>query len=781
MKEKGHLVAEIKRRRLPQTAALYVAVAWGGTEILVFLIEGLFGELLAKEARRYLAILLIAGFPAAMYLAWVRDLGLQARRVLGAGALAAALVGFLLWYVKPPPPTLGPESIAVLPFDVCEERQSDETFALGLTAAVHTKLAQRRGLSIIGRRSIEAVLETSPTLSTVGEILGVKYILSGIVCREGRDPTIQAELTDNRGKIIWRQEFRETVNDYNQVEQQLAELVDNQVAAQFGDRTAGARGDVVDQEALRQLQIGKGYLEQNESEKAEDAFRKALEIEPEFPEAYNFLQIAVTHKKEQGTRGEHLRETRDILEQALDSARAQARRDPGDFDANRIAGFIIHNFSEDENEIAYMVYRELGPDGVRARKEKARAGFEEAQLYLDRALALRPRDGEMRWWVAHNLAFLGVEKRKESIEVLEEGLRLDPFNADIAWNLSTRRAEFGDVRGAMDLLDSFDALPQGKDAGLLHWQLELLNNLGRPDEQFAYEVEAFKGGPENGEKLFWALLHLPRTNANIAQLGLRDQAAVLHDVLSALPGRDRAGYLWRLFQEDFYLQALGREEEVARRNLEEVAGLSNEEILDEWMVPAAGFAWAFWQVGELERAVGLFEALAFYPHQERWSERAMDLRMALADLYHELGREDDMLAVLEEVVEYLEKEVEVGVRHPQVLAQLARAYRLRGEQDAFLKTMDLAVDYGFAFAGICCRDYLTDEQQRAFARYFSDELDALEGNPDYEIIKTRMRAIVDARRANIRALLAANDMEELLAASVVPNLLKWEEEKASGN
>jgi hypothetical protein len=159
----------------------------------------------------------------------------------------------------------------------------------------------------------------------------------------------------------------------------------------------------------------------------------------------------------------------------------------------------------------------------------------------------------------------------------------------------------------------------------------------------------------------------------------------------------------------------------------------------------------------------------------------MDLRMALAGLYQELGREDDMLSVTEEVVGYLENEVAVGVRHPQVLGKLAGAYHMRGDREAFLKTMDLAVDYGFADVGLCCQDYWSDTQRREFGQYYLDENDALEDNPDYEIIKARMRAIVDARRANIRALLAANDMEALMASSVVPYLLETEEQEASEN
>jgi tetratricopeptide (TPR) repeat protein len=784
-RERRNLVAELKRRRVPQTAALYVAVAWGGTEILVFLIESLFGESQAKEARRYLAVFLIAGFPAAMYLAWVRDLGLKARRLFVAGTLAAGLVGFLLWYVEPPAPPLGLNSIAVLPFKVCEGRQSDSNFAQGLWATVNSKLAARREVfSTMGRQSVQTVMETSPTLAKAGEMLGVNYILTGIVCREGRDPTIEAELTDNRGKIVWRQEFRETTNDYNQVEEQLADLVDNRVAAQFGDRTAGVKGHVVDQDALTHLRIGQGYLEQKDLERAEEEIRKALEIDPDYPEALYNLQIVVSNNWAANKRGENVRETRAILELALDSARAQARRDPGDFYANKIAGFVIHNFAEDEKEIAYMEYEQLGPEGVLARQKQALAGFEEAQLYFDRALALRPDDAEVCAWTAHNLAFLGAKERKEAMAILEQCHRRDPLHAELAKWLAVKRAQFGDVRGAMELLDSFGQLPQGKDNSLFFWQLEILNNLGQVDEQLAYEVETFQDGLQMGKKLDLALTHLARANGWFAYLGLRDEAAALHDAISRLPGEEdwrKEHTMWRLFREDFYLHSIGRGLEVSLRKLEEVAGQSNEEILENWWVKAGQYASAFREAGDFERAVGLYKALALFMQQESWSERAMDLRMALANLYYQLSRRDDMFPVVDFVVDYFEKEVAAGVRHPHVLAQLAYAYGLKGEDEAFLKTLDLAVDYGHWEMGICCQDYWSEEQSRAFARDIPDWLDAFEGNPDYEIIKTRMRSIVDAQRANIRALLAANDMEQLFASSVLPYYAELEQQEESGN
>ena len=101
------LLRELNDRGVVRAAAMYVAIAWGGTEILVFLTDALQGEQASGPLRKYLAILFIAGFPVAMYLAWTRDLGLRARRVVAAGAMAAVLVAVLIWLTPNPPMTPG--------------------------------------------------------------------------------------------------------------------------------------------------------------------------------------------------------------------------------------------------------------------------------------------------------------------------------------------------------------------------------------------------------------------------------------------------------------------------------------------------------------------------------------------------------------------------------------------------------------------------------------------------------------------------------------------------
>ena len=768
----NRFVKTLNERRVPQTAGLYIAVAWGGTEILVFLVDALFGEAIAADARRYLAIFLIAGFPAAMYLAWVRDLGHQARRMFAAGVLAVAIVGVLLWFIGPEEPPLGPDSIAVLPFDVCEERSSDKILAVGLTAAVHGRLAERPNLSVVGRPTMKSVLDTAPTLTTVASVLGVRYLLSGVLCREGRDPILQTELLDDHGKVIWRGEFRETTNEYNQVSQQLAELVDNGVAARFGDRTAGLMHRAVDRDALRQLQIGYGFLEQRERDKAIEAFEKALDIEPDYPSALYALSLAVWSHGSDESRKAKLEETAGILRKALERAKADVKLNPRDFEANKIAGFIIHGLAEDENEIAYMDYKELGKSGVLAKRQKARDGFVEAQRYLDAALSIRPDDSEVRSWVAHNLAFQAPSHRKMAMDVLADGLEMDPFNVQLAAELAQRRVEFGDVGAAMDLLDSFAVLPQGKRD--LWWQqLEILNNLGRIDEKLAYHIELLQEAPaDDGDPVFG---HLAWNASHFVFLGLRQEAAELHEILSRTPFGE-GSWFRQYFLHDAYDMAIGHGDETVERRLEEVVGLTNEQILEKWFLFAKGYARAFWEAGDRDRAVELMEALALYPQQTRWKEREMNLSFELAYMYDAVGNLDGMKSVLSKVIAYLEEEVAAGVRHPATLGMLAEAHAGFGNKDEALVMLDLAIDYGSVDPFFCCMDYFSEAQKDAFfsaedrERWWKD----FEGDASFELAKTRMRSNLDAKRANIRALLAAHDIEQLL----VPWVEYYEKQRA---
>jgi tetratricopeptide (TPR) repeat protein len=345
----------------------------------------------------------------------------------------------------------------------------------------------------------------------------------------------------------------------------------------------------------------------------------------------------------------------------------------------------------------------------------------------------------------------------------------DPFDAALAQQVAFRLVEFGRLREAMELLDRFQAFPQGKDP--LWWtQFEILQNHGRYDEKLAYHIDLLKKDPVVHDDLY-RLGHLWWTVSDVAKLGMFDEAEALYQIVASVPTpasppRDPEFVRWgrQRFLEDFYLEATGRVEEAAARTIERVAELSNDEILNAWYVEAAWIAKMFRAIGETDRAIELLEAMRHYQFRtSRWAERQLTHSMRLARMYMQVGRGDDARPVLEEIATSLQSETDGGARHPETLLRLASAYGWLGDDEAALRALDLAIDYGAFDMTLCCADLNPHaEPGQGEVAWWA----GLEGDPRFIQSRARMRAQVEEQRSNIRALLAQNDMEQLLAPLV---------------
>lgn len=66
------VIVEFRRRRMFRAAAVYFAVAWAASEVLRFIFEA-WG--MPAWTVTLLATLFVVGFPVAMFLAWVFEIG----------------------------------------------------------------------------------------------------------------------------------------------------------------------------------------------------------------------------------------------------------------------------------------------------------------------------------------------------------------------------------------------------------------------------------------------------------------------------------------------------------------------------------------------------------------------------------------------------------------------------------------------------------------------------------------------------------------------------------
>jgi TolB-like protein len=769
------LFQELRRRRVLSTVALYIVGAW-----VVLQVAELAFPALDKpdEAIRWVWLGALLLLPLVLVFGWRYDIAktgiqrtapsaeqeaapvLQTADLWFIGSLAAIAlltVGVMLIEIgqmEPDTPVRilpAENSIAVMPFDVCEERASDLPLASGLTGEVIERLAARDRLKVIGRSTVFNLASAGMSAQQVSELLGTEHVLTGTLCRDGLDLTLDAELVDQDGFIEWRERFTRLVNRFDQVEQQLATLVANGVSLELGDVIQASSNAPVNRLALEQLLIGEAYHREGNLDKAHEAYSRALEHEPGLAKAVWSLAMLETHRSSLLNVGPSIESAWPLGQQALELALQELERGVPDFEANRAAGSILNTMARWQEELTWREANELGEEEAVARIREAKEHFAEAEQYLRSALLLNPSDTSVRNLLAGSLSRQGIHRDAEALGILQDGLALDPFNKSYSVNLATKLAHRGQYRQAMELLDRFQALPLDSRPGY-GFQLEIMNNSERFDEKLAKLIEIMRCCPEIAGTDHWVIAHMWWMAGQIAGLGLLEEAEAYYQAVAQLPYPENRSE-WRDFFLGFYLEYSGRGAEYNESLSAEIAGMSNEEILDNWGEGVRQYAIMLWQTGERERAIELFETLQHRQQAPLWAERQTQEMTDLAELYLEVGRNEDARPLFEKSALRLEEQVEAGMRHPQTLYQLARVYAFLGDDAAAADLLDMAVDYGS----------LQLVLGPAVVTTYSDKtIDPFPDTPRFNQARNRMQNLMDQQAANVRDLLAHNDLDALL-------------------
>jgi TolB-like protein/tetratricopeptide (TPR) repeat protein len=408
------IVEELKRRSVFQTAALYIAVAWGGTEILAFLIDALWGEQRAAIASKYLAILFIAGFPVAMYLAWSRDLGSTARRYVSAAGIGILLTGALAWLVpsgpeapySPSVPASGVMTLAVLPLDDLAATPGQDYFAGGMTEALIAELSKLGTLKVISRTSVMQYKGTTKTVPEIARELGANMIVEGSVLRSGDQVRITAQLieaaTDHH---LWADSFEGDMQDVLGLQGDAAKAIVRGIGGSIevpGAQSAShQRVDPQAFDAYLRARM-KGLEAQGNAEDVIEAAEQVIEIDPSFAPGYAYLSdlygyLALTTNVTHGDAYLH---------------------------ARRLADKAV----------------ELDPDLPYARVAMARVlyqfewDWEAAQAEFERALQLDPNNAEALELYG-SLRVLILEDCEGGLALLDAARERDPFNPAAHFNL----------------------------------------------------------------------------------------------------------------------------------------------------------------------------------------------------------------------------------------------------------------------------------------------------------------------------------------------------------
>jgi TolB-like protein/class 3 adenylate cyclase len=186
-------------------------------------------------------------------------------------------------------------SIAVLPFNNISGDAEQEYFADGMTENLITDLSKISGLFVIARNSSFSYKGQQVKIRQVAEELGVRYVIEGSVQRSGSQVRINAQLIDaTTGGHLWAERYDGSLADVFALQDQVtARIVEAMsvtlTAEELEDLESLGTSDVAAHDAYMQ---GLSFYLRNtpaDNAKAENHFKRAIELDPDFKRAYTAL------------------------------------------------------------------------------------------------------------------------------------------------------------------------------------------------------------------------------------------------------------------------------------------------------------------------------------------------------------------------------------------------------------------------------------------------------------------------------------------------------------
>jgi TolB-like protein/Flp pilus assembly protein TadD len=294
------------------------------------------------------------------------------------------------------------KSIAVLPFVDMSEKHDQEYFSDGLSEELIDMLTKVPELRVPARTSSFYFKGRQATIADIARALGVAHVLEGSVRKSGNTLRVTAQLirVDN-GYHVWSETYDRKLEDIFKVQDEIASAV---VTALRVHLLPTQRPSAQDKLRTENLEAYNLYLQGRQSYNQGDAagyqgavtaFRAAAALDSHYAAAYADLALAQFWLADStgSTAG---------FESALAAAEKAIALAPGLAASYAARGFVR------------AVYR---------------FDFVGAQVDLDKAVALSPRDADVLHRSAVLLAILG--KLPAAIAREEQALALDPLSAEI--------------------------------------------------------------------------------------------------------------------------------------------------------------------------------------------------------------------------------------------------------------------------------------------------------------------------------------------------------------
>jgi adenylate cyclase len=191
-------------------------------------------------------------------------------------------------------------AIAVLPFANFSGDPEQEYFADGITEDIIAMLAGWRAFPVIARNSTFTYKGKVVDIKKVGEELGVRYVVEGSVRKSGRRIRVTAQLirADTGHHIIAERYDRDLIDLFemqDEITHSIAGAIEPEILKFERERIAERSQHNENAYELYQRGMFHHYRQNKEDNREAQAyFRRALAIEPHYPQATAALSITLT-------------------------------------------------------------------------------------------------------------------------------------------------------------------------------------------------------------------------------------------------------------------------------------------------------------------------------------------------------------------------------------------------------------------------------------------------------------------------------------------------------
>lgn len=283
--KRSALIAELMRRRVHRVAVGYVITGvgvLGAAEVIL--------DPLGRESwRTYIVILVLAGFPIALLLAWMFELKRESpssavQGTPGAGPVTGTAVADVALAQD--------RSIAVLPFTDLSPGRDQEYLCDGMVEELINALSKVKELHVAARTSSFHFKGRSDDIREIGTALNVKTVLEGSVRRDDDRIRVTVQLASVAdGYHLWSQTYDRVLDDVFEI--QIA--ISRSVVATLLPTLRGEGPHELVEVSTRSLEAYDHYLlgrynwERRHKKflmKALQCFVKAAEIDSEYALAY---------------------------------------------------------------------------------------------------------------------------------------------------------------------------------------------------------------------------------------------------------------------------------------------------------------------------------------------------------------------------------------------------------------------------------------------------------------------------------------------------------------